>query len=72
MEKFVDRDYMSHLTVARVAIHLLLRIADTPVLPFNVVTAAYDMKVSFTALKGALEGKGSTLNNVSTSKCFYG
>lgn len=69
MEKFVDREYKIHLTVAKVGMLYLLKLADTPVLPFTMTRYHEAITRGINAISKQMKDKN--INDVDQCKCVW-
>uniref|UniRef100_A0A7M5UJF3 Uncharacterized protein n=1 Tax=Clytia hemisphaerica TaxID=252671 RepID=A0A7M5UJF3_9CNID len=58
MEHFVDKDYKVHLTVARVGLLYLLKLADNPLIPFTMQRYVDALNRGVTSLKSTMKKDG--------------
>ena len=70
MEKFVDREFKFHLTIAKVAAYYVLYLSNTPLVPFDIQRYSEHLQRGVTAISGKLKHEGSDAEGVSTGICF--
>ena len=61
MENFVDREYKVHLTVARVGLLYLLKLADNPLIPFTMQRYVDALNRGVESLKSTMKKDGGSL-----------
>ena len=70
MEKFVDREFKFHITVAKVAAYYTLYLSNTPLIPFDVERYSDHLQRGVIAVTKQLKNEGSDTEGVSTGTCL--
>ena len=68
MENFVDKEYKVHLTVARVGLLYLLKLADNPLIPFTMQRYVDALNRGVESLKSTMKKDGG-LGDAKVSEC---
>ena len=62
MESYADPGYRAHLAYSQVLMHILLRVSDSPIIPFNPVALSENLKEKCAKVISDIHQKDATFD----------